>query len=537
VTDTSEALGPVKAGERIEALDVVRGFALLGIFLMNIEFFNRSIMGIGEGVPRGLTGADWFASWFVAHFVQGKFWTIFSLLFGIGFAVMLTRAERGNRPFKAPYLRRILALALFGAAHYIFLWSGDILFSYAVAAGALLVLLYGTWRWITVALVALIALAFVPGLGVAGRIAGSLAFVSLIAIYLRSEKRLRFLGKSVPLFSFILLIVGTLGTFAATALWALPDAPEDPRIPVTVAAACCLGIAVLAAKYDGPADRRSVRLGASLYVLPSLMITIVGAVFYLKTPEPPPAPGEKPTAEQTERAERLEKLEKRRSTEVRVLTSGTYADAVEMRAGDFPEKVAEDTGFAVVLISMFLIGVWLVRSGIMENPGAHVRLFRNLAVYALPIGIGIGLLGSLIATSHTPGDRHDGFQLAKGLEMLGNLPACLGYVGLIVVMLHSKGGWSRIRVLGPAGRMALTNYLLQSAISTTVFYGYGLGHWGLGRAWQVVFAVAVFALQVAFSHWWLSRFRYGPMEWLWRAFTYRQLPAMRLVPREVPAAA
>ena len=87
---------PVATGQRIEALDVVRGFALLGIFLMNIEWFNRPISSLGEGMPRGLTGLDWLASWFVAYFVAGKFWTIFSLLFGMGFAVMLVRAEIGR---------------------------------------------------------------------------------------------------------------------------------------------------------------------------------------------------------------------------------------------------------------------------------------------------------------------------------------------------------------------------------------------------------------------------------------------------------
>ena len=71
-------MAPIAANQRIEALDVVRGFALLGIFLMNIEFFNRTIASLGEGMPRGLTGLNWFASWFVAYFVQGKFWTIFS---------------------------------------------------------------------------------------------------------------------------------------------------------------------------------------------------------------------------------------------------------------------------------------------------------------------------------------------------------------------------------------------------------------------------------------------------------------------------
>ena len=96
-TDAPAAMAPIAAAQRIEALDVVRGIALFGIFLMNIEFFNRPWATLNQGMPRGLAGADWWASWFVAYFVQGKFWTIFSLLFGMGFAVMMVRAEQAGR--------------------------------------------------------------------------------------------------------------------------------------------------------------------------------------------------------------------------------------------------------------------------------------------------------------------------------------------------------------------------------------------------------------------------------------------------------
>lgn len=556
-----EGLRPVAADERIEALDVVRGFALIGVFLMNVEFFNRSLMGIGEGMPRGLTGIDWLASWFIAYFVQGKFWTIFSLLFGMGFAVMLTRAERAGRAFIAPYLRRILALAVFGVMHFIFLWSGDILFAYAVGAGGLLVLLYGRWRPILIALVILVGLAFVPGLGAIGVVAGSLAVIGILALYLRSERRVGPRRARVPLVSFLFAILGTLGAIAATVLWALPEGPKEPRIPVTALSGLLLLAAFLSAKYREPVALRPLRLGVAIYTLPTLVMIIVGTVQLLSPPDleehaaervasaeagrPAPimdapragAGGEvasgdgasaKAAKRRAERAERLAKQLERKRNEERVLSEGTYAEAVDMRARQFPEQAADDSGFSVITMGMFLIGVWFVRSGVMEDAGAHLRLFRRLAGYGLPLGIGLGLLGGLIATSHTPGARHDGFQLARALAMLGSLPASLGYVGLIVVMLHSGRALARIRVLAPVGRMALTNYLAQSLISTFVFYGYGAGQWGLARSWQVVYVAGVFALQVAFSHWWLARFRYGPMEWLWRAFTYRRIPAMRL---------
>jgi uncharacterized protein len=213
---------------------------------------------------------------------------------------------------------------------------------------------------------------------------------------------------------------------------------------------------------------------------------------------------------------------------VKIFTSGSYLDMVAWHGRDFLDKAANDAGFAVVLVGMFLLGVWFVRSGVMEDTAKHLAFFRKLALYGLPLGIGLGLLSGWIAISHTPGDRYDGWGIARGLLMLGNLPACLGYVGLVVTMLHSRGALSRIRVLAPLGRMALTNYLMQSLICMVFFYGFGLGHWGLPRAEQVLFVAVVYAAQVAFSHWWLARFRYGPMEWLWRGFTYRQVPPLRV---------
>jgi len=227
-------LAPIAANQRIEALDVVRGFALLGIFLMNIEYFNRTMASLNEGMPRGLTGIDWFASWFIAYFVQGKFWTIFSLLFGMGFAVMMARAEQAGREFKKVYLRRVLALALFGAAHFIFLWEGDILFSYAVGALMLMIVLYGKLRPILIGIAMAAGLGFIPDWGNFFAVAAGLAAAGLIAIYLRSGKHVSIRGHGIPLFSFLLLLVGSLLSIAAAVFWLLPDGPVEPRLPLSV---------------------------------------------------------------------------------------------------------------------------------------------------------------------------------------------------------------------------------------------------------------------------------------------------------------
>jgi len=563
---------PVAPSQRIEALDVVRGFALLGIFLMNIEWFSRPLAELNQGMPRGLTGLDWLASWFVAYFVQGKFWTIFSLLFGMGFAVMLVRAERAGRAFTKVYLRRILALAVFGAVHFIYLWDGDILFSYAVGALGLLIVLYGKAWPILIACAVLVGLGFIPDADPFFAVAGGLAASGLLALYLRGQRRLAWRGISMPVFSFILLLAGVLVSIAAVVFWLLPDGPIEPRLPMSVFGPLLFVTGWLSWKYHEPADQRSLRMAVSTYVFGAVAVTAISLVQHF-APDPAASAGvpdrkpaavapaakvessaaarpasssgataDKPKKTRQERAaevradreKRLKEQATRTAEEVKVLTTGSYLDTVEWRGRRFLQKAATDAGFAIVLLSMFLLGTWFVRSGVMEDTAKHLAFFRKLALYGLPVGIGLGLLTGFIAMSHTPGERYDGWGIARGLLLLGNLPACLGYVGLVVTMLHSRTALSRIRVLAPLGRMALTGYLMQSLIGVTFFYGFGLGHWGLPRGQQVLFVAVVCAAQIAFSHWWLARFRYGPMEWLWRGFTYGQVPPLRIT--DTPAA-
>ena len=568
--ETTE-LAPVPANQRIEALDAVRGFALIGICLMNIEFFNRPMANLGQGMPAGLTGIDWLASYFVAYFVAGKFWTIFSLLFGMGFAVMLTRAESAGRGFLKPYMRRIAALAVFGALHHIFLFAGDILFSYAVGAVFLLVVLYGTWKWLLAGLVVAIGLAFVPGFGpAAGGTAGALVFSGLIALYMRNEKR----PLSLSLMSLILLVLGAIGAVSATVMWTLNVGPTEPRGPITAVSALFLLLSFLANKYRNPVEARPWRAGATIYLFFATMMTIGGAVEYFTPPEPvvpavamamatatsptaapakaaaptavaakadpkkpaakaEPTKAEKKAEQSAERAKRLKERAEEAATETRVMSSGSYLDLVKLRAKHFGEHAPNESGMALLLIGMFLLGAWFIRSGAMQNLATYRPLFRKLAFIGLPVGIGMGLLGSLIATTHLPGAQNDGFGLARGFLMIGNLPACLGYVSMIVLMLHSRSPFAKVAVLAPFGRMALTNYLGQSLLMSSIFLGYGFGFWGMGRAAQVVVALALCALQIGFSHWWLARFRYGPAEWLWRAVTYLKMPAMRIAPAPV----
>ncbi|MGM0846629.1 MAG: DUF418 domain-containing protein [Bacillota bacterium] len=133
---------PVLGKERIVSIDIIRGFALFGIFLVNMPAFHsadflRSI----NAVEAEYSGADYWLDLFFALFIDMKFFTIFSFLFGLGFYIFMSRAEEKGLNVTRLYLRRILGLFLFGAAHLILLWFGDILHTYALT-GLLLLAFY-----------------------------------------------------------------------------------------------------------------------------------------------------------------------------------------------------------------------------------------------------------------------------------------------------------------------------------------------------------------------------------------------------------
>jgi uncharacterized protein len=529
---TPAALTPVASNERIQSLDVVRGFALIGILMMNVEFFNRATATLGSGMQTGLSGANLWVSYFVQYFVTGKFWTIFSLLFGMGFAVMLTRAERAGRSFLVPYIRRIAALAVFGALHHIFLFSGDILVSYAVAATALLIVLYGRVKWILLAIALSIGGGFIPGMDWLFGQAGGLAFFGLVAWWLRGEQRMSRLGRPLAI-AFVFMLVGVIAMLAGAACWAVPEAPKEARFMLPAMGVALFTLGFLTNRHHADKAARSWRLGVGIYCFSFFMMTAAGASMYF-FPEKPAAvvtkvQAKKQKEQAAERAKSLKEREERIRKETAVLSKGSYADVVAFRAERFPEHAAGEVGFATILIGMFLIGTWFVRSGIMDRAQAHLPLFRKLAMVGLPLGIGLGLLGSTIAMHRVPGSQGaDGFQFAMGLQMLGNLPASIGYVSLVILMLYSASPLNKVRVLAPFGRMALTNYLTQSLVASTFFFGYGFGNWGVSRVDQMLFVAVLAAVQIVFSHLWLSRFRYGPMEWLWRAVTYWHIPPMRI---------
>lgn len=395
--------------DRLHLMDALRGFALLGILLMNIEFFNRSVHDFMSGIDTS-PGASGSAAWIIYVFVQGKFWVLFSLLFGMGFALMQDRLEGSGRPFGRLYFRRTLALMAFGLLHIVLLWPGDILFAYSITA--------------------LILMAFLQVRGVAVLITG-------LGLY-----------------------------FGVSALWAL--------------------------------------LGWAMGFMP-----------------------EEAKAEMA--TEMVKGIELGQQSD-RIYGSGGFIEISLHRASEYFVVMFQTVlMFQVPMaLGVFLLGAWLLRSGRIQNAGAHLRFWLLTLVLGTLVGaffirasLGVGVSFDLKTGM---GDA----LLAAGLMALGSLPLSMAYLSAFVLAFESGLGARVLGLLAPAGRMALTHYLLQSLVCGLLFYGYGLGWYGEVDRWgQVQIALLIFAAQVALSPLWLRHFRYGPLEWFWRGLTYGHLPALR----------
>lgn len=191
------------------------------------------------------------------------------------------------------------------------------------------------------------------------------------------------------------------------------------------------------------------------------------------------------------------------------------------------------------VLGRFMIGAWIYRRGWLQDPDRHAAFFRKWTAILLPAGL---LLGGLRAIALL-----FGIELGPDTEValfffiwLGVHLQALGYAAGLVVLCRNEAWRRRLGGLGAVGQMALTNYVMQSFFFFFLLYGFGLGllTWN-GATFSLAFSLAVFAFQIAFSRWWLARYRFGPLEWVWRSLTYGERQPMRLRPRgeAAPAAA
>jgi uncharacterized protein len=164
-----------------------------------------------------------------------------------------------------------------------------------------------------------------------------------------------------------------------------------------------------------------------------------------------------------------------------------------------------------------------------DGGAAHLSLFRRLFAWGLALGV-VGTVLVAVRRSSLMADYELTLPAQLALVVaseIGVLGLTAAYVSAIVLAMDRAALRRCLTVLAPVGRMPLTTYVMQSIVGTFVFYGWGLGYTGeIGSAGCLAIAIAIFALQVVASHLWLRRFRFGPLEWLWRTLVYRRIQPM-----------
>jgi len=395
-------LAPVSPTERIASLDVLRGFALLGVLIANMFFISQPLEE--EGWRHGL----WFgpldrvADWVSFLLIEGKFYPLFSFLFGLGYAIQLDRASSRVLDPTSVYYRRLFILMGFGLAHGIFLWEGDVLFAYALC------------------------------------------------------------GFFLPLFR--------NRKSRTIAIWA-----------------------------------------AAIILLPALLLLAGGVMLCLLWDQPVMAGAFQSAMVDQENRHQL----------IRVFVNGSYPDVVFHRLSEMAFTMFAVLIFAPAFLGLFLVGLLAGRSRLIVEVADHRRTFEKILMVCGAVGLAGNFIGAWVIMAASA-DEHWGLMLIGiGIISIFGPVLTAAYIAGMVMLIDRRPSLPFLPPIAAVGRMALTNYLMQSLIATTIFYGYGLGLGGtVGRLGTIGIALLIFAAQILFSVLWLGFFRYGPVEWLWRSLTY-----------------
>ncbi len=410
--------------ERLQGMDVARGVALLGIFFVNAKLFGQPF---GEFMKTGFPKQEGWLSQvlylFTEVFCSGKFYPLFSLLFGAGLAIMYQSARNKGVSFGWIYVRRLMLLAIFGILHILFLWSGDILLIYA-SIGVWMIWL-GRLSSKTLVIIALSVLGF--GLLIA------LGFTSLTAL-------------------------ASMKSESEVVIKAMPEA-------------------------DDPIQRYWLVLR------------------------------DWNTSEEWD--SRLSVIE------TEVMSQGPWWAAMLVRLFTYLYCMV----FVVlvmfwVILPCFCLGAALLKSGFFHGEKKEWRKrFLLLGCFvALPLDVA-GVISL----------QYPQLLLTKVVSMLSTELAgpmlSLAYLSLILYWVESGAlGWLRDRFAN-VGRMALTCYLLESFFMSAIMLHWGWGRFG-NNTWveRAVWLLSIYALILIFANIWMSRFKLGPIEWIWRVFTYLRIP-------------
>jgi len=399
--------GPTRGRERIDSLDVLRGFALMGILVMNIQSFSMPssayFVADSFGTFEGLNRVVWFVG---RLFFELKFMAMFSMLFGAGIVLMSQHRDASGLPVLGVHYRRMLLLLVFGCLHAYLIWYGDILVAYAICGMAVV------WvrRW--------------------------------------PVRRLAIVGAALIMFGSGIHVLGGLG------------AQFDPDTAEALRADYVLSEEELAEEleaYRGPwRDHFPLRaeetLGMHFFVLPALFFWRISG--------------------------------------------------------------------------LMLIGMALFKTDVL-SASRSTAFYLRMAILGGGVGLPLVAFGAWWDAQHGFDPAHIlGFGALP--NWYGSVGVALMWIALLMLVCRAVALRPVHFVLGAYGRMAFTNYIGQSLLATWVFYGYGLGRFGMmDRVEQAGVVLAIWAVQLTLSPIWLHFFRYGPLEWVWRSGVYGRPQPMR----------
>jgi len=212
-------------------------------------------------------------------------------------------------------------------------------------------------------------------------------------------------------------------------------------------------------------------------------------------------------------------------------TTGSYEELYAFRTNLYTDSLVRYLFFGVwdVLTFMFL-GMAFLKMGVLTGQAPS-----NVYWWMCIVGLGAGLTLSFFQLRPMIDVRFNWFEYTKRIPFeLHEFSRTLRSVGFLgFIMLMYKSGWLKwlFALMRPVGQMAFTNYLGQSLLCGIFFYGIGFGMFGKLQRYETYYVVlAVWAIEIAWSHVWLRYFRFGPLEWLWRSLTYWRLQPMRKEP-------
>lgn len=390
-------LTPTKVHERIETLDIIRGLALFGIFLVNMSAFQwPEIVADFHMLSAELNKVDQWIRLLFDILIQAKFYTIFSFLFGLGCYIFMKRAEEKGLNHHMLFSKRLTVLVLFGFLHLTLLWYGDILFTYAVAG------------------------------------------FFLMFFYNRKTK-------TIVVWMFILFVL-------VCALFSLN------------------------------------------FLVPYESVEQVVAEL------------------QNEGEEKVKEA-------INVYQNAEYGESLSYRWTNEVIPVLESVPYQIPsVLLMFLMGLYAGKKGIFHDFSAHHPFVKRVSIFSLfvslPFSVGIVCLHA--------GWWNYGVMTDYAIQSILNISGIflsLFYISVILFLLE-KERWKKI--LSPfsyAGRMALTNYIIQTLIGVGIYNGMGL-YGKVNLLMGTIICFIVFPLQMVFSNFWLKKFKFGPLEWIWRKLTY-----------------